>query len=129
MSKIGEYRNKSVYDYSSVTAAIDASSDNDIFTVYWLSGTVGRMFWKGNAIASVNSDRKGLHVVNFNEELWKPKKKEEPVAPTYVKEVSVTSGSKAKEREPPFYDVNWYSKIMGELEKNWESLRTELNVI
>ena len=123
MSKIGTYRNKNVYDYSTITAAINASSDNDIFTVYWISGTVGRMFWKGNSIASVNSDRKGLHVVNFNEELWKPKKKEEPVAPTYVKEVSVTSGTKKEETEVPLYDADWYRKIMDELDEQWSKMR------
>ena len=112
MSKIGEYRNKNVYDYSTITAAINASLDNDIFTVYWITGTVGRMFWKGNSIASINSDRKGLHVSNFDEELWRPKKKEEPVPPPF----SATVGTEE------LYDREWYSKIMGELEKGWKKL-------
>ena len=123
MSKIGTYRNKNVYDYSSITAAINASLDNDIFTVYWITGTTGKMFWKGNSIASVNSDRKGLHVSNFDEELWKPKKKEAPVPPPCVKETKVTTSATIGTEE--LYDREWYSKIMGELEKNWESLRTE----
>lgn len=119
MSKLGTYKNKNVYDYNSLTTAISASMDNDIFSVYWISGSWGKMFWKGHQIADVQSDIEGLHVIDFDEELWSPKKKEAPVPPTYVKEVSVTSG----EKEVLLYDVNWYSKVMGELEEQWSKLR------
>ena len=124
MSKLGTYRNKNVYDYGSLTTAISASIDNDIFSVYWITGGWGKMFWKGEEIAHVQSDKDNLHVVNFDEEIWSPKKKE---APSYVKEVSVTSGE-TEEKEAPLYDVNWYSKIMGELEEQWNRMRPTFGV-
>ena len=127
MSKLGTYRNKNVYDYNSLMTAISASIDNDILSVYWISGSWGKMFWKGEEIAHVQSDREGIHVVDFDEELWSPKKKEAPVPPSYVKEVSVTSGE-TEEKEAPLYDVNWYSKVMGELEEQWSKMRPTFGV-
>lgn len=134
MSKLGTYRNKNVYDYSSLTTAVGASIDNDIFAVYWITGNWGKVFWKGEEIAHVQSDRDRLHVIDFNEELWSPKKKEAPVPPSFVKEASVTSGEKkeesipAKEMEVPLYDVDWYKKVMGELEEQWSKLRPTFGV-
>lgn len=126
MSKLGTYRNKNVYDYSSLTTAVGASIDNDIFAVYWADAFWGKMFWKGEEIAHVQSDRDRLHVIDFNEELWSPKKKE---APSFVKEVSVSSGKKeVEEKEVPLYDVNWYNKVMGELEKQWLKIRPTFGV-
>lgn len=123
MSKLGAYRNKNVYDYSNLTTAINASVDNDIFSVYWITGSWGKMFWRGEEIAQVQSDREGLTVIDFDEELWSPKKEEAPVPPSY----SVSSGEKKeeapKEVEVPLYDVDWYSKVMGELEEQWSKLR------
>ena len=132
MSKLGTYRNKNVYDYGSPLTAVSASIDNDIFSVYWLTGSLGKMFWKGEEIARVLSDGEGLHIIDFDEELWSPKKKEPPVPPSYVKEVSVTSGEKKKEEksefptkemEVPLYDIDWYKKVMGELEEQWLKIR------
>lgn len=138
MSKLGTYRNKNVYDYSSLTTAVSASVDNDILSVYWISGSWGKMFWKGEEIAHVQSDSQGLHVIDFDEEIWSPKKKEPPVPPPCVKEVSVTSGEKkeekkvpefpVKEMEVPLYDVNWYSKVMGELAQQWLKIRPTFGV-
>lgn len=122
MSKLGTYRNKNVYDYNSLTTAISASVDNDIFSVYWISGSWGKMFWKGEEIAHVQSDSQGLTIIDFDEEWWSPKKKEASVPPSY----SVTSGEKKEEEAPkeiPLYDVNWYSKVMGELAQQWSKLR------
>ncbi len=120
MSRLGTYRNKNVYDYNHITTAINASIDNDIFSVYWIIGNLGKMFWKGHQIAQVQSDREGLTIIDFDEEVWSPKKEEVPVPPSYVKEVSVSSGIK---KEVPLYDVDWYSKVMGELEEQWSKLR------
>ena len=128
MSKLGTYRNKNVYDYNSLTTAISASVDNDILSVYWISGSWGKMFWKGEEIAHVQSDSQGLTLVDFNEEVWSPKKKEAPVPPAYVKETSVTSGTK-EEKEVPLYDVNWYNKVMGELEEQWLKIRPTFGVV
>ena len=121
MSKLGTYRNKNVYDYGSRMTAIDASIDNDILSVYWISGHFGKMFWKGEEIAQVQSDSEGLHLIDFDEELWESKKKEAPVPPPCVKEVSVTSGEEKK--EVPLYDVNWYNRVMGELMQQWLKIR------
>ena len=130
MSKLGTYRNKNVYDYNSLPTAIGASIDNDILSVYWISGSWGKMFWKGMEIAHVQSDSQGLHVIDFDEELWSPKKKEAPVPPPCVKEVSVSSGEKkeeesipVKEMEVPLYDIDWYKKVMGELNNQWAKIR------
>ncbi len=129
MSKLGTYRNKNVYDYNSLMTAISASIDNDIFSVYWITGNWGKMFWKGSQIALVQSDSQGLHIIDFDEEWWSPKKKEAPVPPPCVKEVSVTSGTKEEgEKEAPLYDVNWYNKVMGELEEQWSQLRPTFGV-
>lgn len=129
MSKLGTYRNKNVYDYNSLTTAISASVDNDIFSVYWISGNWGKMFWKGEEIAHVQSGSQGLTLIDFDEEVWSPKKKEAPEPPSYVKEVSVTSGTKEEEeKEAPLYDVNWYGKVMGELEEQWVKIRPTFGV-
>ena len=120
MSKLGTYRNKNVYDYSSLVTAVSASVDNDIFSVYWITANWGKMFWRGEEIAHVQSDSQGLlQVIDFDEEVWSPKKKEAPVPPPCVKEVSVTSG----EEEASLYDINWYSKVMGELMQQWNKIR------
>ena len=129
MSRLGTYKNKNVYDYDSLLTAVNASIDNDIFSVYWISGSWGKMFWKGKEIANVQSDREGLHVIDFDEEVWCPKKKEAPVPPPYVKEVSVSSGEKEEEeKEVPLYDVDWYKKVMGELEQQWLKIRPTFGV-
>lgn len=119
MSRLGTYKNKNVYDYSSLVTAVGASIDNDIFSVYWISGSFGKMFWKGEEIAQVQSDSEGLHLIDFDEELWESKKKEAPVSP-----VSLSSGEKKeefpiKEMEVPLYDIDWYKKVMGELNNQW----------
>ena len=124
MSKLGTYRNKNVYDYDSLSTAINASIDNDIFSIYWISSYFGKMFWKGEEIAQVQSDSAGLHLIDFNEELWSPKKKEAPVPPPCVKEVS---GEEKK--EVPLYDVNWYNRVMGELMQQWLKIRPSLGVV
>jgi len=129
MSKLGTYRYKSVYDFSSLSTAISESADNDIFAVYWITGNWGKVFWKGEEIAHVQSDRDVLRIIDFNEELWSPKKKEAPVPPSYVKEVSVSSGEKEeeniliKEMEVPLYDVDWYQRVMSELNNQWLKIR------
>ena len=125
MSKLGTYRSKNVYSYDSRMTAINASVDNDIFSVYWNTDSWGKMFWRGEEIAHVHSDSQGLHVIDFDEEVWSPKKKEAPVPPPYVKEVSVASGEKKEEAsmEGPLYDVNWCKKVMGELAQQWSKLQ------
>jgi len=138
MGKLGTYKNKNVYDFPTLVAAINASIDNDIFSVYWISGNYGKMLWKGEEIAHIQSDSEGLHVVDFDEEVWRPKKKEAPVPPPYVKEVSVSSGTQEEERktpefpvkemEVPLYDVNWYEKVMNELNNQWVKIRPTLGV-
>ena len=80
MCKLGTYRSKNVYSYDSRMTAINASVDNDIFSVYWNTDSWGKMFWRGEEIAHVHSDSQGLHVIDFDEEVWSPKKKEAPVS-------------------------------------------------
>ena len=114
MSKLGTYRNKNVYDYGSLTTAKSASIDNDIFSVYWIDGSWGKMFWKGKEIACVQLDEKGLiAVINLDEELWSSKA---PVRPTY------SMKKKEAPMEGPLYDVDWYKKVMGELAQQWSKL-------
>ena len=117
MSKLGTYKNKNVYDYNSLSAAINASVDNDIFSVYWITESWGKMFWKGQQIAEFRNEGDRFRVVDFDEELWKPKKKEAPVPPPCVKEVSMK-----EEEKGPLYDNDWYKKIMNELDKRWSEL-------
>ena len=118
MSKLGAYRNKNVYDYDSLLTAVNASIDNDIFSVYWITESWGKMFWKGQQIAKFHNERDRFCVVDFDEELWEPKRKETP-----VKETSVSSGNKEKEEEEgPLYDNEWYEKVMGELKEQWSAL-------
>ncbi len=121
MSRLGTYRNINVYDFNDLTDAISASIDDNIFAVYWYTGSWGKMLWKGEQVALVSSDRKGLHVVDFDEEVFQPKKKEPPAPPPCVKEISITSGSK-EETEGPLYDNEWYKKTMGDLNEQWEKL-------
>lgn len=111
MSKLGTYRNKNVYDYGSLSTAISASIDNDIFSAYWITGSIGKMFWKGQQIAEFHNERDRFRVVDFDEELWSPKRKETPAAPPYE-----------EEEKGLLYDNEWYEKVMGELKEQWSAL-------
>ena len=112
MSKLGTYKSKNVYDYNSLSTAISASIDNDIFSIYWITESWGKMFWKGHQIAEFRNEGDRFRVVDFDEELWKPKKKEAPVPKI----------KKTKNEEGPLYDNDWYKKIMNELDKRWSEL-------
>ena len=78
-----------------------------------------------------------VSIEDFDEDVFKPKRKETPAAPEYVKETKWEGSKETQEKRPvkettknsaatgEMYDKQWYEKIMGELKNQWESMRPE----
>ena len=128
MSKLGMYRGKEVHDYTSGVAADEASQLFDIFTVYWAGRSEGVMLWRGQNVAYVKIHSNGdISIEDFNEDVFKPKRKETPAAPECVKETQEKRPAKETEKNSiptgEMYDRNWYEKIMKELKDQWDIMR------
>ena len=134
MSKLGTYRGKEVHDYSSGAVADEASQLFDIFAVYWTDKDEGIMLWRGLDVAYVKMHSNGdVSIEDFDEDVFKPKRKETLAAPAYVKETKWEEPKETQEKRPvkettatgEMYDKQWYEKVMNELKNQWESMRPE----
>lgn len=131
MSVLGMYRGKEVHDYTSGAAADEASQLFDIFAVYWTGRSEGVMLWRGQDIGYVKIHSNGdITIEDFNEDVFKSKRKETPAAPEKPKETQekrpVKETSPVSASAETMYDKQWYEKIMGELKSQWESMRPEM---
>ncbi len=128
MSKLGTYRGKEVHDYTSGAAADEASQLFDIFAVYWTTRNEGVMLWRGEDVAYVKMHSNGnVTIEDFDEDVFKPKRKETPATSEYVKETQEKRPAKETEKNSiptgEMYDRNWYEKIMKELKDQWDIMR------